>query len=167
MPLSYDWVKEVFRLLATGFYSGYAPWAPGTFGTLVAIPIIFIYKYLLWRNLLNSGLNEFLCVAFLCGLAVFVSHKYQKQQGGHDSEEIVIDEIAGFAVSLFLLPFTWPIVIAGFVLFRILDALKPFPISWFDKNVKGGVGVVVDDLVAGAFVNLILRIILSTTPWLS
>lgn len=94
--------------------------------------------------------------------SILVAQKFEDDFGGgrHDLPEFVMDEVAGFLVTMALVPFTWSFLLAGFVLFRLLDALKPFPISWFDRKVPGGVGVVADDLVAGIVANILLQVAL-------
>ena len=77
-----------------------------------------------------------------------------------DPPEIVIDEVAGLLVTIILIPFTWPTLIAGFFLFRFFDILKPPPIKGIEKKIKGGVGVVLDDLVAGAYAHISLRLLI-------
>ena len=97
----------------------------------------------------------------IVALAILIADIYEKEHGDHDRQEIVIDEIAGFLVTMALIPFDWRWMILGFVLFRILDILKPFPISYLDQKVKGGLGVVVDDVAAGMIANIILQILFS------
>ena len=86
--------------------------------------------------------------------------------GGHDRQEIVIDEVAGFLITMAMIPLTWQTWVAGFLLFRFFDAVKPWPISVLDKKVKGGLGVVVDDVAAGLAANLILQVLITKTDWL-
>ena len=139
--------------LSSAFGLGYAPKAPGTFGTLAGIP--------LWWAM--SDLSPLVFVAATLGwilLAFWVSDHADRIYGDHDSGKIVIDEVVGFLVAAIGIPFTWPNVLAVFVLFRIFDITKPPPIGYLDERVSGGVGVVVDDLVAGAFACVILHAVL-------
>ena len=125
------------------FGSGYFPKAPGTWGTVAAIPF--------WWLL--AGLGPVLyavVVAVFCGVAVYFSHEAEKIYGGHDSKKIVIDEVAGLLVAGLGVPFLWPQVVAAFLLFRLFDITKPWPVGWADEKVGGGWGVVLDDLIAGA-----------------
>ena len=92
--------------------------------------------------------------------SIWVAQLYEATGGQHDAGEVVIDEVAGFLVTMVWVPLTWPYVIAGFVLFRAFDVIKPFPISYIDQRVKGGVGVIGDDLLAGIASNVILQIVL-------
>lgn len=89
--------------------------------------------------------------------AIFVSDAYEKEQPTHDRPEIVIDEVVGFLITMTWLPFSIKYVALGFVLFRILDIIKPFPISYLNDKVKGGFGVVIDDVAAGLIANVILQ----------
>lgn len=128
--------------LALGFGSGLAPKAPGTFGTLAAIPLVFLMQYL---NLAGYALVTIIAAAaglWICGFTA-------KTLGVHDHPAIVWDEIAGYMIAMFALPFTWYNVLGAFVLFRFFDIYKPGAIGWCDKNLKGGAGIMVDDLLAG------------------
>lgn len=142
------------RLLATWFGLGLAPRAPGTFGTLGAIPLFYLFA------------TQFEPVAYLaatlvfCALAVFVAHIYELHSPGHDEPQFVMDEVAGFLVTMALVPATPMAIAAGFVIFRVLDIVKPFPISYIDRKIEGGVGTVADDLVAGILGNVVLQMLL-------
>ncbi|MBX3021049.1 MAG: phosphatidylglycerophosphatase A [Bdellovibrionales bacterium] len=143
------------KILATWFGCGHAPKVPGTIGTLGAIPLVWWFSSF-------SELKYLVVTLCFAGFAIMVAHLYEMEIAGgeHDSPELVIDEVAGFLVTMALVPFTWSWVLLGFVLFRALDMLKPFPISYVDKKVLGGVGAVGDDLLAGVIANLILQVIL-------
>ena len=136
--------------LATGFYTGNIPWAPGTFGTLPGLLLCFFMA----RLPLSAAI---LLILTLIGLAIWIAGEAEKMQGQKDPGCIVIDEIAGMAVTLLAIPFTLQTAIAGFLLFRFFDVLKPPPIRTIDKKVHGGVGIVLDDVIAGVFANLVLR----------
>jgi phosphatidylglycerophosphatase A len=130
-------------LLAAWGPCGYAPFAPGTFGTLGAIPL---YAAL-------SRLPPVAYVAFtiaFSGLAIHAAERAGKYWGIADASPIVIDEVAGYLLTMAFAPFSWPALAAGFVLFRIFDVLKPWPASALDR-IKSGFGVVLDDLAAGAW----------------
>ena len=127
---------------ATGCGIGRARRAPGTFGTLLGIPLAFII------SILPGPLN----LALLLGLIVFsvaVSERASMIMSQKDPGSIVIDEIAGYCVAVFGLPFNFSTVAAGFVLFRLLDILKPWPVRYFDRNFSGGTGITADDVAAG------------------
>ena len=142
--------EDALVLLATGFYIGKIPLAPGSFGSLIGLLLAFAL----------TGIP--LVLAILCTLlfiifSVCVADAAEKILKQNDPGCIVIDEIAGMMVSLTGLPFN-PITIAlGFIVFRILDILKPFPIRHLDKRIPGGLGVVADDVAAGFITNLLLR----------
>jgi phosphatidylglycerophosphatase A len=147
--------KRFILTLSSAFGLGYAPKAPGTFGTLAALP--------LWWLLANLSLPVFvLAVVAITLFSIWVAHHAEAIYGGHDVQHIVIDEVAGMLVTVIGVPFAWPQVVAAFVVFRLLDALKPPPIRWFDDHVEGGLGVVIDDVVAGVVGCLILHL----TRWL-
>jgi phosphatidylglycerophosphatase A len=130
-------------LLAAWGPCGYAPVAPGTFGTLGAIPLYLVLSRL------PAGQYVGLTAALVV-LAAFAAQRAGRYWGAADASPIVIDEVAGYLVTLALVPFSWQAVAAGFVLFRIFDVLKPWPASAFDR-VKNGFGVVMDDVAAGVW----------------
>ena len=139
--------------LATGFYAGNLPVAPGTFGSLIGLALCF--------GLAANPLPLAIILAVLLILfAIWIANAAEKILKRSDPGCIVIDEIAGMVVTLIGLPFNLTTAVTGFMLFRILDILKPFPIRILDKQVSGGLGIVADDVVAGIFANLSLRIIL-------
>ncbi|WP_417760165.1 phosphatidylglycerophosphatase A [Shewanella sp.] len=138
-PLS---LRNPIHFLALGFGSGLARVAPGTFGTAAAIPVV-----LLMSLLPQSG--YVVVTFFACVLGIYICHKTSKDLGVHDHKAIVWDEVAGYMITMFAAPITWHWLLAGFVLFRIFDILKPWPIRWLDRNVDGGLGVMADDILAG------------------
>ena len=129
-------------LLAFGFGSGFAPKAPGTAGTLLAVLI-----HLILVNLPPWIHGTIIFATFFIG--VWVCGKTAEYLGVHDHEGIVWDEFVGYWVMMFLVPSNWLWVSFGFVLFRILDIFKPWPISVVDRQVGGGLGIMLDDLLAG------------------
>jgi phosphatidylglycerophosphatase A len=145
--------KKAVMFLATGFYAGNLPVAPGTFGSLIGLALCF--------GLAANPLPLAIILAVLLILfAIWIANAAEKILKRSDPGCIVIDEIAGMVVTLIGLPFNLTTAVTGFILFRILDILKPFPIRILDKQVSGGLGIVADDVVAGIFANLSLRIIL-------
>lgn len=142
---------KLVTFFATGFYSGYIPGMPGTAGTLVCIP----FFYLLSRYLSLSYYLLF-TVCFIL-FAIWISGKAEAQTGKKDPPEIVIDEMAGFLVTMAACPPQWVYIAAGFVLFRVFDIFKPFPIGRINKKMTGGKGVVLDDIVAGVYANMVLQ----------
>ena len=144
-------ISDKFILfLATGFGSGFAPKAPGTVGTVVAI-----LPFLLLQQL--SELSYLVIVVISAVLGIYLCNKADELLQSHDNKAIVWDEFCGLWITLFMVPQGWQWLLLGFLLFRLFDILKPFPISLLDKHVKGGLGVMVDDLVAGLFAFLILQ----------
>jgi len=136
-------------LLAAWGPCGYSPVAPGTFGTLGAIPLY----------LALSRLPAVAYVAATCAftaLAMLAAQRAGRYWRVADASPIVIDEVAGYLVTMALVPFSWPAAVAGFLLFRVFDVLKPWPASAFDR-VKNGFGVVMDDLAAGVYAWAVLR----------
>lgn len=139
--------------LATGFYVGNIPFAPGTFGSLIGLPLCFLLAGIHLAAAIIAAL-------LIIGLAIWIANAAAKTLKRKDPGCIVIDEIAGMVVTLIGLPFNLTTVVTGFILFRILDILKPFPIRILDKRVSGGLGIVADDVVAGIFANALMRILL-------
>ncbi|WP_116366795.1 phosphatidylglycerophosphatase A [Parahaliea mediterranea] len=135
-------LKSPVHCLAFGFGSGLAPKAPGTFGTLAAVPF-----YLLAAQLDLAAYLVFLLLAFVLG--VYVCDRASRDLGVHDHPGIVWDEFVGYWITLCAAPAGWWWVVAGFVLFRVFDILKPWPIGWLDRRVHGGLGIMLDDVVAG------------------
>ena len=145
-------MKHFILILATGFGVGCSPVAPGTLGTLIAIPVHYFLSNIL------SPIYEITLVGFFF-LAVWISENAERFFGKKDDPKIVIDEIIGFLITMLWVPKTLLFVIIGFLLFRFFDILKPFPIRRLEKGFKGGFGVVLDDVVAGVYANIILRLI--------
>jgi phosphatidylglycerophosphatase A len=145
-------MKYFFLFLATGFGVGCSPVAPGTLGTLVAIPIYYFLSET------PSPLYEITLIGFFF-LSVWISQNAEIFFGKKDDQRIVIDEIMGFLITMLWIPKTIRFVIIGFLLFRFFDILKPFPIRRLEKRLKGGFGVVLDDVAAGIYGNIILQII--------
>lgn len=136
------------------------PKAPGTFGTLTAIPLVFV------MNFLGIYFGSIFLIAFFF-LAVWASESSRKLLEREDPSEVVIDEAAGLLMTVFLLPLSVPVVILGFILFRFFDIFKPFPIRRIDLRIKGGWGIVLDDIAAGIYANVCIRLLLLLFPRLS
>lgn len=136
--------------LAYGLGAGLFPWAPGTMGTLVAIPL-----YLLLRPLPLLGYLGVLLALFLLG--VWACGKTARELGARDPSAIVWDEILGFLLAMTAVPPGWPWLLAGFALFRGFDILKPWPIGLLDKRLRGGLGIMLDDIAAGALTWVLLQ----------
>ncbi|MEI6893405.1 MAG: phosphatidylglycerophosphatase A [Colwellia sp.] len=145
-------LTDPIQFLALGFGSGLAPKAPGTFGTLAAVPLF----------LLMSGLTPLIyaiVVVIVCVTGVYICGKAAKDVGVHDHGAIVWDEFAGFFITMFMVPVSWQSVLVGFVLFRLFDIAKPWPISIADKKLTGGFGIMFDDILAGLFSLVIMHLI--------
>lgn len=140
--------------LAFGFGSGLSPFAPGTMGTLVAIPFIFALK-----SLGNPGFWILLGLLFLLG--VQLCGHVSRKLGVHDHGGIVWDEMVGYWLSAAFVPLQWPWLLAAFLLFRVFDILKPWPIRQLDKKVTGGFGIMIDDVAAALFTVIILAVLQS------
>jgi len=135
-------LKDPIHFLALGFGSGLAPKAPGTFGTLAAIPCVLLLSSISFLSLAVIILLMSIAGIYICGKAA-------KDAGVHDHGAIVWDEIVGLMITMFAMPITWQSLLVGFALFRFFDILKPWPISYLDKNCTGGFGIMIDDIVAG------------------
>ena len=143
--------KGIAKLIATFFYVGYFPYAPGTLGTLAAVPLYYIV----------SGLPYYLYIAFtvlFIILSVWASGIAEGIFGEKDPGRIVADEVCGYLVTMILVPLTLTNVVIGFFLFRLFDIVKPPP-SRQSEGLKGGLGVVMDDVIAGVYANIALQII--------
>ncbi len=150
-------MRSPASFLALGFGSGLAPVAPGTAGTLPGVLLC----------LLLSGLSNpaYIAITALAAVAgVWICDRASKELGVHDHGGIVWDEIAGFLVTMIAIPVSAATLVAGFVLFRLFDIWKPWPISWLDRRVGGGLGIMVDDIVAGALACVVLHGLLLVFP---
>ena len=142
-------IRNPLHFLAFGFGSGLSPKAPGTAGTLVAV--------LLWPLLAELPLSIYLAIVAVVSVTGFyLCGKTASDLGVHDHPGIVWDEIAGFWLAMTAIPVTWYWMLLGFILFRLFDIWKPWPIGWFDRQVDGGVGIMLDDLIAGLFAWVLL-----------
>ncbi|UYM14133.1 phosphatidylglycerophosphatase A family protein [Endozoicomonas euniceicola] len=145
------WSNPV-HFLAFGLGSGLAPKAPGTFGTLAAVPFYLLLQYLpVWNYLLV------LVVSMVLG--IWICDRTSKDLGVHDHPGIVWDEFVGYWITMMAAPAGWLWVITGFVLFRFFDIIKPWPIRVLDKKVKGGFGIMIDDVIAGLFALGCMRVL--------
>ncbi|MDP7486506.1 MAG: phosphatidylglycerophosphatase A [Alphaproteobacteria bacterium] len=144
-------------LLATWFGTGFLPKAPGTWGSLVALPFAFVIQTLAGQFTLLLG------SVVVFGIGCWAAEVYIQQTGRKDPGEVVIDEVAGQWLTLAVVPVSPLAYGLGFVLFRLTDIFKPWPISWLDQNIEGGAGVMVDDMVAGVYAGLVLWLIVEVT----
>lgn len=141
--------NALIKLVATFFYTGYLPLVPGTFGSLAGI---FLYAGIIRRQ-------PFLFTFIAVVVGFLVSGPAEKILGKKDSRHIVIDEVAGMLVALVFLPYDLKVISVAFIIFRILDAIKPYP-AYRLERLKGSLGIMSDDLVAGLYTNIILQIAL-------
>ncbi|MCP4023912.1 MAG: phosphatidylglycerophosphatase A [Desulfobacteraceae bacterium] len=138
--------------LATGCYAGKIPFAPGTFGTIAAVPLVWVLTWL------HPALTAFYAVGFIL-LAVYIADRAESLLGQKDPGCIVIDEMAGFLVAMTVVPITMLSVAAGFLIFRFFDIIKLPPIRYFETRFNGGAGIVLDDIAAGLFTAVVLKIL--------
>lgn len=152
-------LRNPVHFLALGFGSGLAPKMPGTFGTLAALPLVVLLSW-------YSPFYIYLLVTVLASvLGIWICGKTADDMQVHDDSSIVWDEVAGMLITMLAVPISWQTLLAGFLLFRFFDILKPWPISYLDKHVHGGFGIMVDDVLAGIFSLIVLHILLATA-WL-
>lgn len=148
--------KSVWRnpihFLAFGCGSGAMPFAPGTFGTLVAIPLYLVLEPL-------SLVYYLLIVAGLTLIGIALCHITARDIGVHDHGGIVWDEIVGYLLTMAAAPRGWLWIVIGFVLFRLFDIVKPWPIRLADKQVSGGFGIMLDDVLAAGYAWLVLQLL--------
>lgn len=140
------------NFVALGFGSGLAPKAPGTFGTLAALPVYYFWL----QGLSLPWLLAVITVSFVVG--IWLCDATARNLGVHDHPGIVWDEFVGLWISCIALPAGWSWLVAAFLLFRFFDILKPWPIRWLDSRVPGGLGIMVDDVLAGLFALLLLQL---------
>lgn len=145
------WQDPAF-FVAFGFGSGLMPKAPGTWGTLAAIPIYLLFASMPWQLYLIATIAAAVAGIFLC-------NKVSSELGEHDYSGIVWDEVVGFLLTMFLAPKGLIWIILGFVLFRIFDIWKPQPIRWVDERVHGGLGIMLDDVLASIPAWIIIQLL--------
>lgn len=144
------WQNPLY-FITFGFGSGLLPIAPGTWGTLAAIPLYLIVAPLPPALYLSSVLALFL-------LGVYTSDRVAADLGVHDYKGIVIDEMVGYLLTMWTIPYGWGWIAAGFFLFRLFDVWKPLGINLIDKHMKGGLGIMLDDVAAGFLACAILKV---------
>ena len=138
--------------IATGFFSGKIPFAPGTFGTLAAIPFALVFL------IIPASFYGVYVVGLILG-AIYFADKAERIIGRKDPGCIVIDEIAGYVVALSIVPVNIYTLAAGFFIFRFFDIIKSAPVRYFEDNFSGGAGIVLDDIMAGILTAAVLKII--------
>jgi phosphatidylglycerophosphatase A len=145
-----DFREKIAWVTATGLGTGLLPVAPGTWATPLGLVLAWGLSLIPWPVSLAA-------LAVLFAIGVWAGGRAAARLGREDPPEVVIDEIVGMAVGLWLVTLTWWTVVAGFFLFRAIDILKPWPIGVLDRRVGGGLGIMVDDVAAGIVVNLVLQ----------
>lgn len=154
MPANHRLVFQDWRyFLAFGFGSGLSPKAPGTMGTLVALPIFVVLASL-------PALYYAALLFILFGFGVWVCEVVSKEIGEGDYPGIVFDEIVGYLLTMFLVPHTWRWILLGFFLFRVFDIIKPWPIREADRHIHGGLGIMLDDVLAAVYAWIIIQLML-------
>jgi len=148
-----DLLRSPFVILASGFYSGLSPIAPGTVGCLVGLVLYWFLSHM------PTLLYLITCITFVF-LSVWISDRAAFILRHPDPPMVVIDEIAGYLVTMAGVPGTWQDVVIGFLLFRALDIIKPFPARQIDRTIPGGWGIVFDDVIAGLYGCVMLHVVL-------
>jgi phosphatidylglycerophosphatase A len=146
-------LRNPLHLLSLGFGSGLSPFAPGTCGTLAAIPPYLLLAQLPFWYYLAAVAVAFAIGVYLCGYT-------SKALGEHDHGGIVWDEFVGFWITMISVPVTWQWILAGFVLFRLFDIVKPWPVKIADAKMKGGFGIMFDDVLAALYALIVLQVAL-------
>jgi phosphatidylglycerophosphatase A len=142
--------RAIILFIAQGAYSGKFPVAPGTVGTLVGVVLFLGIKNF-------SPLSYAAVCLLLCVIGTWAAGRAENLLGRKDSPSIVIDEIAGYLISMFMVLPSWGVVLAGFLIFRVFDILKPWPLNRL-QDIHGGAGVMLDDIGAGVYANTVLQI---------
>ncbi len=143
-------LSDPVLFLAFGFGSGLVKKAPGTMGTIAAIPVYLLFiQFNFWVYAVLTMIATVVGV-WICDVAA-------KKLAEHDFGGIVWDEVAGYLITMLFVPFSWKGVLLGFALFRVFDILKPQPIKWVDAKVTGGLGIMLDDVLAAVFAGIVLK----------
>ncbi|EPG0530867.1 phosphatidylglycerophosphatase A [Vibrio harveyi] len=164
-PLSLISLKNPWHLLATGFGSGLSPVVPGTMGTLASVPLFLLLAQLPFPLYVVA-------VLISCVIGIKICQVTSDDMGVHDHGSIVWDEFAGFWITMSLVPALniplteWKWLLTGFILFRFFDMVKPWPIGWLDKRVHGGLGIMIDDIVAGIMAGIALFFVAKYVGWM-
>ena len=136
--------------IAFGFGTGFVPKAPGTAGTLLGIPLVIMISQ-------TSIVLQVVILVVLFVLGCMVCQMAADWLGEQDPGAVVWDEVVGYCVAMAFLPATLTTVVVAFILFRLADIVKPWPISWFERRIAGGTGIMLDDLLAGVLTNIVIH----------
>lgn len=159
-PTFGELIKRPVCLLGLGFGAGLAPFAPGTFGTLLALPI-----YYLMQDLSLFSYLAITIAAFIGG--IWICQQTADWLAADDPAAVVWDEIVGYMITMIAAPPGWQWMLAGLVLFRLFDIWKPWPISWADNKLHGGLGMMADDVIAGVFAIIIIQVSVIYLAWVN
>jgi phosphatidylglycerophosphatase A len=154
-------MRSIIVFLATGAYSGYSPVAPGTAGSVVGLAVIWLVFGPLW---VYSPAVALIVFAIAFAISCWISGQAEIIFKEPDSSKIVIDEVLGMAATMFGNPLTLPWMLGGFLAFRVFDVVKPFPAGLIDRKVPGGAGVMLDDLAAAVYANIVLQVLSRIIP---
>lgn len=146
--------KFLIKIISTFFYVGYLPFIPGTFGSLAGLILYYFLK--------SHSLVYILVTLGLIVLGTIISGEAEKAFNKKDPRYVVIDEVVGILISFMFLPFDIRLLVVGFLIFRLLDTLKPYPACVFERR-HGGIGIMGDDIVAGIYTNIILQVFFRLT----
>ncbi len=148
------------EFIFTGMYSGYFPVAPGTAGSLVAMGIYIIEYYLFGKA---SWIANLAVVLVMIYPSIKISGEGERFFGKKDPQEVVLDEMLGYWIAVLFYPFNWKIAVTAFFVFRFFDIIKPFPVNRIQK-MQGGMGIVMDDIIAGVYANLVMLVLTVILP---
>lgn len=150
-------MKSIYRIIATTFGAGYSPLAPGTAGAIVGCLFLWIFNYFQILPTYPNPLVFILLTVIITLLGIFVTNRLTADWG-KDPSKVVIDELAGMWIAMIFIPFSWLNILLAFILFRFFDIAKPLGIRKLE-SLKGGTGVMMDDVLAGIYANIVLQII--------
>ena len=148
-------LDNLWELISTWFYIGKSRYAPGTVGSIATLPLVY---------LLHSYLGTWSVIVFailISLIGIVAAEKFSKAIGIHDPGMIVVDEVAGQTIALTFAGINLYLYLVGFILFRIFDITKPWPVGWVDKKISGGLGIMLDDILAG-FIAMVLLLLFKT-----
>lgn len=160
---------KITTAIATALGAGYSPVAPGTAGSAFGLALAFLFAHSSWGGAIGGAVHPWLSGYFWLMVSLFMAGVWASGRaevvfGQKDCGKIVIDEVVGMLLTLYLLPASWLYLITGFFAFRFFDIVKPFPARRIDKSMEGGLGVMLDDVVAALYANLCLQLLKAVHP---